>query len=44
MSPSGIEIGQLIASDPDKGQTLTFTLQDNAEGRFKIEDNYLKVS
>ena len=44
MSPSGLEIGQLIASDPDKNQTLKLTLQNDADGRFKIEDSYLKVS
>ncbi|XP_041351068.1 protocadherin Fat 4-like [Gigantopelta aegis] len=44
MSPSGIEIGQLIASDPDKNQILTFSLQDDVGGRFKIEGNYLKTA
>lgn len=35
----GMAIGTLVAIDPDTGDTHTFSLVDNAGGRFTIEDN-----
>ncbi len=34
---AGTEIGALLAMDPDLNDTFTFTLTDNAGGRFKID-------
>ena len=37
-------IGQLLGTDPDLGQTLTFSLQDDAGQRFAIDGDRLVVS
>jgi hypothetical protein len=42
-SPSGTVVGTLSATDPDAGDTFTYTLVDDAEGRFKIVDGQLQV-
>ena len=34
--PAGTVIGTLSSTDEDRGQTLTYTLTDNAGGRFEI--------
>jgi serralysin len=34
---TGTEIGALSALDPDMGDTFTFTLKDDAQGRFKLD-------
>lgn len=44
MAVKGTHIGVLSAVDPDQGQTTTFILQDDAEGRFWIDRNVLKVT
>lgn len=41
---AGTEIGALLAMDPDLNDTFTFTLTDNAGGRFKIEGGKLLVA
>ena len=43
-SPGGTVIGQLLGTDPDLGQTLTFSLQDDAGQRFAIDGDRLVVS
>ena len=43
-SPGGTVIGQLRGTDPDIGQTLTYSLQDDAGQRFDIEGDNLVVS
>jgi hypothetical protein len=37
-------VGLLASVDPDPGETSTFTLLDNAGGRFQITGNSLKVA
>ncbi|MBA1157231.1 cadherin domain-containing protein [Microvirga mediterraneensis] len=36
---AGAEVGPLMALDPDANETFTFSLTDNAGGRFTIGDN-----
>ncbi len=43
-SAAGAVVGNLSANDPDAGDTLTFTLLDNAGGRFQIVGNQLRVA
>ncbi|MEH2058174.1 MAG: putative Ig domain-containing protein [Nostoc sp.] len=43
-SSTGIVIGQLTSTDPDPGDTHTYTLEDNAGGRFRIVGNQLQVA
>jgi hypothetical protein len=43
-SPTGTVIGNLSAADPDAGDTHTYTLLDNAGGRFAIDGTQLKVA
>ncbi|MCW5319219.1 hypothetical protein GTQ43_38200 [Nostoc sp. KVJ3] len=43
-SSTGIVIGQLTSTDPDAGDTHTYTLDDNADGRFRIVGNQLQVA
>lgn len=40
---AGTEVGSLSALDPDADDTFTFTLTDDAEGRFEIVDGKLVV-
>jgi Ca2+-binding RTX toxin-like protein len=40
-SAIGTVVGTLSATDPDAGDTLTFTLLDNADGRFTIDGTNL---
>ena len=44
MSAVGTAVGSLVTEDPDKNQTFTYELTDNADGRFVVEGNVLKVS
>ena len=37
-------IGQLLGTDPDLGQTLTYSLQDDAGQRFDLKGDNLVVS
>jgi uncharacterized lipoprotein YbaY len=37
-------VGRLSAVDPDSGETFTYSLIDDAGGRFKIVDNILRVA
>ncbi|WP_114943759.1 cadherin domain-containing protein [Microvirga calopogonii] len=41
---AGTEVGALMALDPDANETFTFSLTDNAGGRFQIVDNKLVVA
>ena len=41
---AGVIVGNLAAIDPDAGGTATFTLLDNAGGRFAISGNQLVVA
>jgi parallel beta-helix repeat protein len=43
-SPAGTTVGALTAVDPDSGDSHTFTLLDNAGGRFAISGNSLVVA
>ncbi|VDH93391.1 protocadherin Fat 4 [Mytilus galloprovincialis] len=43
MSAVGTAVGSLVTEDPDKNQTFTYELTDNADGRFVVEGNVLKV-
>jgi Ca2+-binding RTX toxin-like protein len=43
-SAAGTVVGALTASDPDAGDTLTFTLVDDAGGRFAIDGANLVVA
>jgi len=43
MSQVGTEIGILQATDPDKGQIITYIMLQDAQGRFFIDGNKLKV-
>ena len=47
-SPIGTSVGTLLAVDPDNAktnrQTLTYTLNDSAGGRFAIEDGVVEVA
>ncbi|MBD2314037.1 hypothetical protein H6G20_20415 [Desertifilum sp. FACHB-1129] len=43
-SPSGTLIGLLSTLDPDIGDTHTYSLLDDASGRFEIENNQLVVA
>ena len=43
LSENGITIGTLSTIDPDSGDNHTYELLDNADGRFKIDGNRLKV-
>ncbi|MCV3217086.1 Ig-like domain-containing protein, partial [Plectonema radiosum NIES-515] len=43
-SAVGTVIGELSSIDPDSGDTHTYTLIDNAGGRFQIVDNKLQVA
>jgi parallel beta-helix repeat protein len=43
-SPAGTTVGALTAVDPDAGDSHTFTLLDNAGGRFAISGNSLVVA
>ncbi len=36
-------VGTLTATDPDSGDSLTFSLSDAAQGRFKVVGNVLMV-
>jgi hypothetical protein len=42
-SASGTIVGNLSTTDPDSGQTFTYTLLDSAGGRFKVVSNQLQV-
>ncbi|WP_262028815.1 cadherin domain-containing protein [Microvirga sp. Mcv34] len=41
---AGTEVASLMALDPDANETFSFSLTDNAGGRFKIIDNKLVVA
>jgi Ca2+-binding RTX toxin-like protein len=43
-SPAGTVVGTLAALDPDSGETFSFALLDDAEGRFAIDGNSLVVA
>jgi hypothetical protein len=43
-TPSGTVIGILNATDPDIGDTLTYALVNDADGRFSIDGNRLIVA
>jgi Ca2+-binding RTX toxin-like protein len=43
-STAGTVVGALSASDPDAGETFSFSLQDNAGGRFGISGSNLVVA
>jgi subtilisin-like proprotein convertase family protein len=43
-SPNGTIVGTLSATDPDPGDTATFSLADNAGGRFAISGSNLVVA
>ena len=43
-SAVGAEVGILSATDPDLGDTFTFSLTDSANGAFKIENGKLVVA
>lgn len=43
-APNGTLVGGLTAIDPDTGETFTFTLTDDATGRFKIEGTDIVVA
>ncbi|OUL33998.1 putative Ig domain-containing protein [Nostoc sp. 106C] len=43
-SISGTVIGQLSSTDPDAGDSHTYTLEDDAGGRFRIVGNQLQVA
>ncbi|MBW4492349.1 MAG: putative Ig domain-containing protein [Oscillatoria princeps RMCB-10] len=43
-SPTGTVIGNLSALDPDSNDSHTYTLLNNAGGRFSIDGNKLKVA
>ncbi|MBC6419310.1 MAG: DUF1194 domain-containing protein, partial [Prochloron sp. SP5CPC1] len=42
-SADGAVVGTLTATDPDDSESFTFTLEDDAEGRFDIVNNELRV-
>ncbi|EYD76425.1 calcium-binding protein, hemolysin-type [Rubellimicrobium mesophilum DSM 19309] len=41
---AGTVVGTLSAVDPDAGETLTYTLADDAEGRFVLEGDEVRVA
>jgi fibro-slime domain-containing protein/RHS repeat-associated protein len=43
-SSTGTVIGQLSSIDPDTGDTHTYILENNADGRFRIVGNQLQVA
>ncbi len=43
-SPGGTVVGVLSGTDPDAGDTLSYTLVDNAGGRFVLVGNELRVA
>ena len=43
-SGRGTLVGSLSTADPDRGQTFTYTLLDNAGGRFMLDKNSIKVT
>ncbi|OUL29670.1 hypothetical protein BV378_05730, partial [Nostoc sp. RF31YmG] len=43
-SVNGMAIGQLSSTDPDAGDSHTYTLEDDAGGRFRIVGNQLQVA
>ncbi|MEH2110944.1 Ig-like domain-containing protein, partial [Nostoc sp.] len=43
-SPNGTVIGELSSIDPDTSDSHTYSLVDDAQGRFQIVGNYLKVA
>lgn len=44
MSPEGTVVGELVTEDPDQNQTFTYTLVNDADGRFMLDGGTLKVS
>lgn len=42
--PFGESVGTLTASDPEPGETFTFSLIDDAQGRFRVEGNQVVVA
>lgn len=44
MSAVGTLVGDLVTEDPDEDQTFTYTLTDNAGGRFVLDGNQVKVN
>ena len=42
-SASGTVVGNLSTTDPNSGQTFSYTLLDNAGGRFKVVNDKLQV-
>ena len=44
MSAVGTLVGDLVTEDPDIDQTFTYTLTDNAGGRFALDGNQVKVN
>ncbi|MEA2598622.1 MAG: hypothetical protein QOF01_5091, partial [Thermomicrobiales bacterium] len=43
-APNGTVIGTLTGTDPDPGATLTYSLANNAGGRFAVVGNELRVA
>ncbi|MFO1327941.1 MAG: M10 family metallopeptidase C-terminal domain-containing protein [Rubrivivax sp.] len=43
-SARGTAVGTLSATDPDPGEVLTFSLLDDAQGRFAVQGNQLVVA
>jgi hypothetical protein len=43
-SPTGVLVGTLAATDPDAADSLTYTLVDDAGGRFQLVNNQLQVA
>ncbi|XP_060077517.1 protocadherin Fat 4-like [Ylistrum balloti] len=43
MSPPGTHVGILEAVDSDQGQTIAYKLLSDADGRFWVDDNVIKV-
>jgi VCBS repeat-containing protein len=42
--PFGQPVGTLSATDPDAGETFTYAVTNNAEGRFAIDGNQLVIA
>ncbi len=42
--PAGTVVGTLSATDPNPGDTLTYSLTNNADGRFVLSGNQVEVS
>ena len=42
--PIGQQVGMLSTTDPDAGETFTYSLSDNADGRFAINGNNLVIA